>query len=142
MGKTAELRKLDAFHHRCLRRIAGIAPSYYSRVSNTSVWNMLEAKSLKQVLLSRQLVYLGNIAGKTSNNALREYLFNPGEVTLRPIVGRRRKGRPRACWAKHLYRISLEIAGDEAGLSRFWAGTVTAKSAWKRAVDIHCNEIQ
>jgi len=138
---TAELRKLDAFHHRCLRRIAGVKPSYYSRVSNATVRNMLSAKPLKQVLLSRQLVYLGTVASKPSNNVLREYLFTPGEVMLRPIVGRRRRGRPRACWAKHLHKISVEIAGDEIRLVQLWAGTGAAKSAWKRAVEAYCNEV-
>ena len=40
----AELRKLDAFHHRCLRRIVSIPPSYISRISNSDVRDRLETK--------------------------------------------------------------------------------------------------
>ena len=34
---SVEMRKMEAFHHKCLRKIAGVLPSYYSRVSNADV---------------------------------------------------------------------------------------------------------
>ena len=135
---TAGLRKLDAFHHRCLRRIAHVAPSYYSRISNEAVRDMLQANSLKPVLLQRQLKYLGSIASKPAGNVLRDFVFKPGEPVLRPLEGIRRKGRPRASWSKCLYKISSDIAGSTGSLNLLWAGTPASKQMWDRAVATHC----
>ena len=70
---TAEIRKLDTFHHKCLRRIADIPPSYISRISNASVRECLHAKPLKHTLLRRQLSYFGSLAAKPPSNVLRNY---------------------------------------------------------------------
>ena len=82
---AAKTRKLDAFHHKCLRRIAGIKPSYVSRVSKATVRNTLHAKPLAQTLLQRQLIYLGKLAAKPPNNVLREFVFEDGRTSLRPF---------------------------------------------------------
>ena len=137
----AEILKLDAFHHRCLRRIAGIPPSYISRISNETVRNTLQTLPLKNMLLQRQLVYLGSVARRPSGNVLRDCIFNPSEISLRAAGGPRRKGRPRAAWAKELRHISLQVAGDEASLASMWEGTPTSKSAWERAVHAHCSKL-
>ena len=104
---AAEVRKLDAFHHRCLRRIDGVKPSYVSRVSNKTVRDTLRAKPLKQVLLKRQLLYFGPLARKPPDYVLINFVFNPSTVTLRPLGCQRRKGRPRANWNQYLYKLSL-----------------------------------
>ena len=49
---TAEVHKLDAFHHRRLRRIAGVKPSYGNRVSNVTVRDMLQAKPLRHTIIT------------------------------------------------------------------------------------------
>ena len=136
---AAEIRKLDAFHHRCLRRIAGVKPSFYSHVSNQSVRDSLQAEPLKQVLLKRQLLYFGYLAAKPSNNVLRNFVFASGSVMLRPVDGPRRKGRPRSNWIQYLHKISLDIVGgDSSRLENLWASTRAAKSAWREAVGQYC----
>jgi len=134
----AEIGKLEAFHHRCLRRVAGIQPSYISRVSNEAVRSALHTQPLKNKLLERQLIYLGSVASRPAGNVLRDFVFNPGNITLRAAHGPRRKGRPRAAWAKKLHAISMQIAGNEASLASMWEGTTASKHAWERAVHAHC----
>ena len=58
-----EQSRLDTFQQRCLRRISRITQYFYSRVSNFDVLNSLQQKPLTQVLLARQLQYLGSIRG-------------------------------------------------------------------------------
>ena len=136
-----ELVKLDAFHHRCLRRIARIPSSYISRISNETVRKTLQTQPLKNTLLKRQLLYLGSVARRPAGNVLREFVFNPGETTLRVARGPRRKGRPRAAWAKELRTISINFAGDEASLATMWKGTIHSKLAWGRAVHAYCSNL-
>ena len=53
-------RKLDGFHARCLRRIAGIKHPFFSRVSNNDVLAIMEARPLSIMLLEFQLKYFKN----------------------------------------------------------------------------------
>ena len=99
----AELRKLDACHDRCLRRIVGIPPSYTSRVTNQEVLNTLQTKPLTTKLFKRQLMHTSNIAARPASDACRDILFLPGEIKLRPLDGKRIRGRPRASWAASLF---------------------------------------
>ena len=137
---AVEIRKLGAFHHRCLQRIAEIPPSYVSRISNAVVRNTLQAKPLKHTLLRRQLLYFVFLAAKPVNHVLRDFVFAAGHYTLRPLAGPRKRGRPRANWSKYLYNISLQIAGDCDKFSSLWAGTPAAKTACKQEVNNHCNQ--
>ena len=122
-------------------RVAGIQPSYISRVSNEAVRSALHTQPLKNKLLERQLIYLGSVASRPAGNVLRDFVFNPGNITLRAAHGPRRKGRPRAAWAKRLHAISMQIAGNEASLASMWEGTTASKCAWERAVRAHCNNL-
>lgn len=129
---AAEVRKLDAFHHRCLRRIC------ISRVSNEVVRATLHTKPLKHVLLKRQLLYFGSLAARPRDN-VRNFVFTAEGVSLKPLGGQRQRGRPRANWTRYLHKVSLEIAREDASaLATMWAGTPAAKSAWARAVTEYC----
>ena len=50
----ALLRKIDGFHARCVRKLLGIAPSFYSRVSNAYVLKACASRPLSKMLLERQ----------------------------------------------------------------------------------------
>ena len=138
---TAELNKLDAFHHKCLRRIAGVKASFYSRVSNQTVRDMLGAKPLRHTILKQQLLYIGEIAGRRSGAVTRDAVFSPNSIHLKPLNVKRRKGRPRTSWATQLHAVALTIAGGEAVLEQMWAGTPAAKSSWRAAVTRYCNSL-
>ena len=137
----AELRKLDACHYRCLRQIAGIPPSYTSRVTNQEVLNTLHTKSLTTQLLKRQLTYIGSIAARPAGDACRDILFLPGEIKLRPLDGKRRRGRPRASWAAYLFSIATKIAGNLVTLEQLWGPNGCSRAAWKRAVNNYCSSL-
>ena len=136
-----EIRKLDAFHHRCLRRIAGIQPSYWSRVSNADVLETLQCCPLSQILLEQQLRYIGHVARKPAGHPLRDIIFLPGSVSLRPVTGKRRKGRPRQTWARQLHTMSCEIGGGTENLEGLWENTKYAQSRWDRAVEHYCQNL-
>ena len=68
-------------------------------------------------------------------------IFNPVNISLRAAGGPRRKGRPRAAWAKELRTVSLQVAGSEASLAAMWKGTANSKSAWERAVNAHRSKL-
>ena len=138
---AAELNKLDAFHHKCLRRIARVQPSFYSRVSNQAVRDMLGAKPLRHTILKQKLLYFGEVASRSSGSATRDTVFMPDSIKLKAPHAKRRRGRPRASWAKQLHAKALNIAGGEAALEQMWAGTPAAKSAWRAAVTQHCNAL-
>ena len=138
---TAEVHKLDAFHHRCLRRIAGVKPSYISRVSNAAIRNILQATTLHQTLLARQLGYMSTLATKPAGHVVRDFVFNPNTVSLKGTNGPRRRGRPRLAWAKQVHTVATSIAGNEANLSYFWNGSTTSTREWERLVANHCKHL-
>ena len=84
----SERQKLDAFQSDCLRRIAGIKPSYVSRVSNNAVREILGAQPRSHRLLEHQLLFLGRIAKADQDNALRKLIFERGSIDLNWLVSR------------------------------------------------------
>lgn len=138
---TAEVHKLEAFHHRCLRRIAGIKPSFISRVTNAAVRDMLQTNTLHQTLLKRQLCYMSSIATKPPGNVLRDFVFNKHDDSLKSNNGPRRRGRPRLAWARQVHSVATRVAGNEANLSHYWNGTRASAIEWERLVSNYCNSL-
>ena len=58
----ADRQRVDGFHARCLRRIYGIAPAFYSRISNAAVMQISGDKPLSESILERQLKYFWTLA--------------------------------------------------------------------------------
>ena len=50
--KDAQLKRVDAFYHRFLRRIFGIKATYYSRISNQEVWEKALRPQLPSAIIS------------------------------------------------------------------------------------------
>ena len=134
----AERRKLDAFHARSLRQIAGIKASYYSRISNGVVRGVFGVTKLSHTLLHHQLKLLGKIARQDDSNILRRIVFEDGSIDLRPLSSKRRRGRPRKAWAPELYAIAKRIAVTSQNLKNLWANSATAREGWNRAVLQYC----
>ena len=67
-----ERAKLDAFHHRCLRKVLGIPSSYISRVPNADVLDAAGVPLLSDLLCRRQTCLYRKIsqqhAGSYANN--------------------------------------------------------------------------
>ena len=125
-----EQSKLDAFHIRCLRRVHGIAPSFYSRVTNAAVIDVAASTNVSGVRLKRQLLLLGRIARMTSDNVVRSSLFQPGTIMLRRPTGRTPKGRPRQTWAHSVLKHAVAAAGGAVGL----ASDLSNETCWRGRV--------
>ena len=95
-----EKKRLDGFHCRCLRRIAGIRPAYYSRVSNDEVLRQTAERPLRTYLLDQQLQLYGHVARKHESDPLRRAVLDPASVRPLGHEGARRRGRPRFQWNK------------------------------------------
>ena len=80
---TAEQRKLDGFHCRCIRRIVGIKPSYVSRVSNASVFATATQERASALLLKRQMMYMNRISNLPNEDVLRGLVFDKSSFSLR-----------------------------------------------------------
>ena len=94
----AELRQLDGFQAKCLRRIQKIPDSFVSRVSNATVRQRCSAVSLSDKLADRQTKYLQKVLKTDDNDVRKQVSFVPGlRLSLQAATSRfvRRRGRPR-----------------------------------------------
>ena len=102
-----ERAKLDAFHHRCLRKILGIPHSYISRVSNADVLDTSGLLLLSDLLATRQAALYKKISDQPPNSIARQLVCSEsGEPRL--WSNRRSRGWPRQMWAAMVYRLGIE----------------------------------
>ena len=80
----AEIQKLDAFHVTCLRRILKIAPSFYSRISNQTVLEKAQSRSISNILLEQQLNFFGALARRGNEDVLKSSVFDVSAPVLTP----------------------------------------------------------
>ena len=137
----AETRRLDAFHVRGLRNVMRIPPSYYSRVSNAVVLERANAKTASNVLLERQLLWMGGLATRQDEHVLRRSVFKSGPERMVPQTphGRRKRGRPRKTWSKHVDGHALQAAGSLDRLHELWAPGPAARFEWLGCVREYCH---
>ena len=116
---TAEIRKVDGFQNRCLRRVMKIPFSYYSHVTNASVLQQAGAKHMRSMLLERQLKWMGTLARRNTTDIVRQSVFDPESLSFQPRepAGPRRRGRPKTSWAKGVFKHALAAAGGAEGLN-------------------------
>ena len=110
----AQIRRIEGFHARCLRRILRIPPAFISRVSNTIVYEKAAVVPLGTQLFRMQLVLLGKAAQSKAGDPLRRNVF-VGD-SLRPVIGYyvRRQGRPRQDWTNCLMEKGAELRKSRA----------------------------
>jgi len=125
-------RRLNSFHASCCRRILRISPSYISRVSNDYVLKRLKVRPLSCMLLKRQLQFFGALARRPHNDVVRGLLLVPGTCKLIEVTDKRR-GRPRATWASHVYPHACGAAGAQA-----LQQATRDKDEWSRSVHRYC----
>ena len=128
LSKT-DMKKLDAFHVRCVRRILRISHAYISRVSNKFVLQEMGALPLSQMLQERQLILFGIIYRLPDRSALRQIVFKPGGMQLIDIENRR-VGRPKKAWAPTTLKHALHICDNPAQLLTI----IADPNAWKSHV--------
>ena len=99
----ADRARLDAFHYRCLRRLLGIAPSFFSRIPNAEVLRKAGVSELSHILLVRQRSLYNKIANSPISSLIRSLVCNV-DGSPRSWAARRKRGRPRQQWAQEVYK--------------------------------------
>ena len=126
----ADIRRLDGFQCRCLRKILKVPPSFYSRVSNAEVLRRAGHASASSLLLQRQLVLFGRVARGPDDSPCKVVSFIPGTWT--PATNRyvRRVGRPRKEWIPTLLAEALRRTGGMVQLEHM----IADHRQWKQYV--------
>ena len=127
---AAELRRLNGFHCRCLRRILRIPPSFLSRVSNLNVLKAADETPLGKQLLKSQLLLFGRVARAPDTDPLRRLVFTKGTTQLASNQYVRKVGRPRNEWAAMLQKECWKM-----GTGHLQA--IRVEHEWKAAVMTH-----
>ena len=124
--------KLDGFHAKCVRKITGIAHSYWSRVTNLEVLSRVHGCSLSNLLLEQQLVAFGKIFRKPDDDIMRQIIFQSNSSHLQIHTVRRRRGRPKMNWANEVEKHAQIISDGMMGVSMVDA------VHWKEMVRNYC----
>ena len=126
----AELRRLDGFQARCLRRILRIPHSFVSRISNVSVLQKAGCEAASLQLRRKQLQLLGRVVRHPQGTCMRDVTFVPG--SLRPATDRyvRRVGAPRKEWVRDVVPEAIRLTGSLSNLQ----AAATNAGYWKRIV--------
>ena len=130
---VAELRRLDGFQARCLRKMLRVSPAFISRVSNKSILGRSGARAYSAQLLQQQMLFLGKVARSSQTSLMRTLTFD--NVMLRPLGDCyvRRCGRPRNEWASMLLREALKMCGSQREMER----KISDPVVWEAAVWRH-----
>ena len=102
--------RINAFHCACLRKIVGVLPSYYSRVTNESILTTSCQVRLSVQLENRQMRLFEKIQTLPISSPLRilvcDNVGNPKDWACR-----RSRGRPRQRWSQSVYKL-IKCAGE------------------------------
>ena len=102
----ADKCRLDAFHCKCLRKILGIAPSYFSRVSNADVLEKAGSKLLSAILSDRQVHLYSSIASQSDASLVKQVVCDSSGGPRNWAPERRRRGRPRQQWTQCVHAMA------------------------------------
>ena len=98
----AELKRLDAFYIKCLRKILDIFHFFISRVSNIEVLIKAERKPIRYLLLERQMRYYEYLVKLPDNDSLRNLMLIMKDV--RPVsFNFKKRGAPKHCWINCIF---------------------------------------
>ena len=126
---VSQKRKLNGFQNRCLRTIAGIRPSYISRVSNDEVLRRTGHRLATDSLLRRQMHLLGKVLRAPEGHPLRVSSFIP--KSNHPVTERyvRRVGRPAREWVPEM----IKAAVDKLGSMQKVVAIAPNREAWRKS---------
>ena len=118
------IRKLNTFHHRCLRAILGITnrQQWHERITSATVrrrWGNEEC--IDQMVKRRRLEWLGHIARMPDNRI-------PKKVFFGWLQQPRPQGGPRRRW-KDIIRQDLKDIGIDEG--QWYNEAVTSRESWR-----------
>ena len=133
---VAQVRRLDGFQNRCLRKVLGIKPSFISRVSNADVLTKAQHPSASLILQKRQLQLFGKVLRSPEAHPLHSISFVPG-LFWKPRTDQyvRRKGRPNREWVPDVTKFALRITGTWERLRQL----SQSKQVWNDTLYSHFN---
>ena len=108
----AQMRRLDGFQNRCIRKIIGVKPSWVSRVSNADVLTRAEHIPASSLLLERQLHQFGKVLRSAPEHPLRLASFVPGTEHPATDFYVRRIGRPAKEFVPGMIRHTCRMFGS------------------------------
>ena len=129
-----EERRIDGFHCRCLRAIHGIAPAYWSRVSNSTVLHIARQQPLTDLLRKQRMIYIGEVARRPATDCIRNLIFEFNSTKTKYGSKPRPRGQPRKNLVNEVMRDCLALAGSQSALNKMFYATPAATAAWRRAV--------
>ena len=128
---VAQLRRIDGFQAKCIRRVLGIPPAFLSRISNAEVVRKSGLALATKRLEQQQLVLLGKVLRADLDSPLQTSTLKPTGST-QPVTDFyiRKIGRPRKEWFKVVFDIAsrryrgnlYDLAKDE----RVWKQVLCA----------------
>jgi len=131
----SDLRRLDGFHVRCLRKMLRIPVAYVSRISNKIVLQGAKQLPLSESIRAKQLKLLGQILTDPAKDLLKQVAFHHGNV-MTPTTPAyvRRVGRPRHNWTEQL----IAMVRPHTGTLQQWLLITSSKQLWDEAVARIC----
>jgi len=87
-------KKLESFHHRCLRTILNV--NWHQYIADHKVVEMSKLPSIHAMLLKRRLQWFGHISRMEDNRIPKQVCY--GQIS----EGNRRKGRPDKRWKDNI----------------------------------------
>ena len=123
----SDLRRLDGFQAGCLRKMLGIAPSYFSRTSNARVRQIAEHRPFSEQVPESQLKLLGQVLTNPAKHFLRAVAFHGGQ-SLVPETSAyvRKQGRPKHNWTDQLVLMMKQAAGS----LQEWQRATSSYTSW------------
>ena len=128
---VAEKRRLNGFHNRCVRKIWGIQPAFYSRVSNARVLATAQQKPLTHMIAKQQLLLYGKAARAPTESVLRDSCLCPNSLRSATDRYARRVGRPRKEWVPEAHKLAIQLFGS----SRAVDDIIYSEAMWRQHVE-------
>ena len=104
---VTDQRRMDAFHHRALRKVLRIPSTHYTKninpdtptVSNREVGHRAGIPTISQTVSKHRVKFLGQVLRGGQGELVHSTCFTPA-LNIRELRGPNRRGRPRTDWLK------------------------------------------
>ena len=84
---------------------------------------------------------MGKVSRLPDTDATRQNVFSPFSTDLARLVGKRKRGRPRAVWATEVHKHCLKAAGSKTNLEEYWKRTASARHSWQAVTKNYANDL-
>ena len=118
---ASQRRRLEAFHMRCLRKIAGV--KWWHKVTNEEVLRRMAIPSMTKILATAQLRWVGHVMRMENERIPKQVLHCELDH------GTRRVGRPYKRFKDQLKQLVCTVNNDD------WQTTAQDRSRWRTFVE-------